>query len=561
MKKFLLYFMATTTLFAAPQAVVFDFGGVMTKEVNREAVVHFLCESLQLSKTAFEQANLEKRKAVKLGKTDEEFWIEFAKRHQVHLSNDWSQKFKAVLKEAIGVNPEMYALVDTLKEKQIQVALLSNIDKRLSKLIREFGLYQSFDPCLLSCDIGVEKPDPKAYQILLQTLHLSPADIVFIDDLPENITAATQAGIDAILFESAEQTREELKKRGLLEETQQHTIVRRAAFDIGSGQIKMQVSDVDLTANKLVNILLTDTAYVGLREDLVNSLDGRLSAEIQNKTVAAISELMKKAALFHPEAYHAIATEPLRLASNANILVERIKNETGVPVTIVSQEEEGILGFISAVSETDVDLSQVVSWDLGGGSFQITTKHGDRYFVYQKKLGKTPMKNALLTIQGKDITQTLSPNPISQIQATQAIQYVKETMKDVPAELRQKLNDPHVIVLGIGINPLWGMPQSTHFDKTRVLKEIHCRLNLDDLAIRTLDAIPADRKEAFPHIVSNLILAYGVMEALNISQVHYVGTLGANAIGALLSPNYWKKNTQTLSQSTLPITQDGTNHS
>ena len=83
------------------------------------------------------------------------------------------------------------------------------------------------------------------------------------------------------------------------------------------------------------------------------------------------------------------------------------------------------------------------------------------------------------------------------------------------------------------------MQQSTHFDNNRVLKELDCRLNLDDTAIRIKDSIPADRKEAFTHVVSNLILAYGVMKALDITQVHYVGTQGANAIGALLSPKYW----------------------
>ena len=31
-----------------------------------------------------------------------------------------------------------------------------------------------------------------------------------------------------------------------------HTIVRRASFDIGSGKIKVQISDVDLTANKIM---------------------------------------------------------------------------------------------------------------------------------------------------------------------------------------------------------------------------------------------------------------------------------------------------------------------
>lgn len=318
-----------------------------------------------------------------------------------------------------------------------------------------------------------------------------------------------------------------------------HKIVRRAAFDIGSGQIKMQVSDVDLTVNKIINVLLVDTVYVGLREDLVKSLDGRLSSHIQNKTVEAISELIKKAAAFHPEAYQAIATEALRLAKNADTLVERIKNETGMFVTIVSQEEEGILGFISAVSEADIDPEKVVSWDFGGGSFQITTKCDDHYAVYLGRLGKTPMKNALLKIQGKDVDSMSSPNPISKSQATQAIQFIKDNIKDIPIELRQKLKHSDVVVLGVGINPLWGMQKSTHFDISRVLNELESRLDLDDAAIRTKDSIPADRKEAFPHVVSNLILTYGVMKALDIAQVQYVGRQGANAIGTLLSPKYW----------------------
>ncbi len=331
---------------------------------------------------------------------------------------------------------------------------------------------------------------------------------------------------------SAEPTRQELEK------IQQQ---RRVAFDIGSGQIKMQISDVDLTANKIVKVLFTDAAYVGLRESLVKSLDGKLSSDIQNKTVETISELMKKAAPFHPEAYHAIATEALRLAKNGDALVQRIKEETGVPVTIVSQEEEGILGFISAVNEADIDIDNAVSWDLGGGSFQITTKCGAHYLVYQGKLGKTPMKNALLKIQGKDVDQTLSPNPISKSQAKEAIQFIKDNIKDVPIQIRQKLNDSDVVVLEVGINPLWGMEQSTHFDSSRVLQELDYRLNLDDTAIRIKDSIPPDRKEAITHVVSNLILAYGIMQALDINQVHYVGTQGANAVGALLSPKYWEK--------------------
>ena len=83
--------------------------------------------------------------------------------------------------------------------------------------LEERGLYAPFDHSLrlLSYEMGVEKPDPRAYQILVDTLHLPPSDIVFIDDKWENINAAKEMGIDAILFESPEQIYRELEQRGL----------------------------------------------------------------------------------------------------------------------------------------------------------------------------------------------------------------------------------------------------------------------------------------------------------------------------------------------------------
>ena len=220
MKKILLLLttltLAATSLIAAPQAVVFDFGGVMTKESDREAVVHFVRQSLHLSEKEFEKATQEKRLALKQGSTDEEFWTSYAKNKGVKLPSDWAEQFRSVLKKAININTEMYALVDELKGKKIPVAMLSNIDDRLAELIRNLDLYKPFEPCLLSCEIGVQKPDLKAYELLLARLKLPAAEVVFIDDKAENIEAAKKLGIDAILFESTDQIRNELKKRDTL---------------------------------------------------------------------------------------------------------------------------------------------------------------------------------------------------------------------------------------------------------------------------------------------------------------------------------------------------------
>lgn len=73
-----------------------------------------------------------------------------------------------------------------------------------------------------------------------------------------------------------------------------------------------------------------------------------------------------------------------------------------------------------------------------------------------------------------------------------------------------------------------------------ISSELERRLGLDDDVIRVVDSISEDRKESAAYVISNLILAYAIMDSFGIREVQYVGTQGANAMGALLSPKYWK---------------------
>jgi len=221
MKKRILFTIMTSitamiaSLNAAPQAVVFDWGNVMAFN-DRTIVVNFMCDSFHLSEAEFESANVEKRKAMKTGTGEIDFWLGFAKKKGVPLPKDWATQYTATLKKSVGADPKMYLLIDELKQEGIRVGMLSNIDDRYTQLIRDFGFYEPFDPCLLSCEMGLQKPDPKAYELLINTMKLPAADIVFIDDKEENIEAARNIGIDGIVFKSSRELREELRKRELL---------------------------------------------------------------------------------------------------------------------------------------------------------------------------------------------------------------------------------------------------------------------------------------------------------------------------------------------------------
>lgn len=321
-----------------------------------------------------------------------------------------------------------------------------------------------------------------------------------------------------------------------------HRIVRRAALDVGSGGIRIQVSDIDIDANQVTQDLYSDAIIVHLREQLAKSQDGMISQEIQNEIVNGILYLKNKAEAFHPQEYHAIATESFRLANNQEQLVERIQNESGILLTVISQEEEGILGFHTAVNKAKIDPNKAVTWEVGGGSFQITAKSETGYLVYRGKLGRVPMKNALLTIQGK--SHDLVPNPVSKDEAMQAIQFIKNLLSDVPKELREKILQPDTTVLAIGLNPLYFIePEATTFTAERLAKEIEARLNLDSAAIQAMSSNnnEADQKSLISCTVSSLLMAYGIMDSLGIQNVHYQHTPGGNASGVFLSPQFWEK--------------------
>jgi putative hydrolase of the HAD superfamily len=217
MKTFFLFLITATSLLAAePRAVVFDYGGVLAFS-DRRIVDQFVCESLNLTTHELKcSAAQERRKAIKKGVPQSDFWQEYAKARGIVLSDDWKKTFNQILEGSLGINFEMFNLIDELKRREIVVGLLSNIGKVSAHTINQFGYYSSFDHCLLSCEMGVEKPNPRAYQILVEKIGIPPSDIVFFDDLPRNIDAAKKVGLDAVLFESAEQVREVLKQKRLL---------------------------------------------------------------------------------------------------------------------------------------------------------------------------------------------------------------------------------------------------------------------------------------------------------------------------------------------------------
>ena len=94
---------------------------------------------------------------------------------------------------------------------------------------------------------------------------------------------------------------------------------RRAAFDIGSGMSKMQVSDVDVATGRVVSTLFAEERSVLFAADWKGSGEcSELSEEIQREGLEVLGALREIARQHEATELRAVATEVFRKAVSAN---------------------------------------------------------------------------------------------------------------------------------------------------------------------------------------------------------------------------------------------------
>lgn len=94
---------------------------------------------------------------------------------------------------------EMLAYVNQLKKDGMKVSLLSNTVEPMSAVAIQRGLYEGFEPIILSNHVGSVKPELPIYQMILDKLKLRASECVYIDDLPRNLVPAKELGMITVL--------------------------------------------------------------------------------------------------------------------------------------------------------------------------------------------------------------------------------------------------------------------------------------------------------------------------------------------------------------------------
>lgn len=92
--------------------------------------------------------------------------------------------------------------LEALSERGYRLALISNFEEWLQRMLVELEIHERFAPTVISGLEGVEKPDPAIYRIAVERAGIDPSRGLHVGDSPKlDIEPARSVGLHAVLID------------------------------------------------------------------------------------------------------------------------------------------------------------------------------------------------------------------------------------------------------------------------------------------------------------------------------------------------------------------------
>lgn len=313
-------------------------------------------------------------------------------------------------------------------------------------------------------------------------------------------------------------------------------VIRRAALDIGSANIKCTVADVDTTSCDVVRIVDEFSLKTDFAEDMARSYDGNFSHAIMDQGMEAIRHLKEKALALGAKEFSAVGGNPFREARNGRAYFTTLKERLGIPCRILSKQQAALLSYHAVRLVIDIPPMELLVWDIGGSSQTMTsrTREGGLSFYIDKTASVSFKNTVIANIQGKNINAVSTPNPMSPDDTARALELAtSHALINVSPDLASRFNAGTLRVVGIGGVHYYAVPELIgQRGKTYTKKQIETAITN-----WTGKPDPAFESDYASTRLTNLILVLGYMNALNVD---VITPLKVNeSLGLLVSPEFW----------------------
>jgi epoxide hydrolase-like predicted phosphatase len=193
------------------EAVIYDMGGVILRSEDYLPRIQ-LAKSYGLTAKKLEDLVFDSETAwqATVGKlSQEEHWQ--AVFDTLSVPVDQYQTFQNSFWEGDRLDGVLVDFLDSLRPSY-KTGLLSNAWRGTRQLLFEhYACRNVFDVSVFSYEVGLAKPDWAFYEFILSRLGVQAGKAIFLDDNRQNIEAAAQMGIHAILFKNREQALKEMR--------------------------------------------------------------------------------------------------------------------------------------------------------------------------------------------------------------------------------------------------------------------------------------------------------------------------------------------------------------
>lgn len=186
-----------------------------------------------------------------------------------------------------------------------------------------------------------------------------------------------------------------------------------AVIDIGTNTFHLLI--VEKGADKSLKIIYKSEIFV----KLADKDSFLISRDAFERGITSLREFQDIANMYHIKELHAFATASMRNANNSSDFINRVKNELGFNIRVITGDEEAKFIYEGVKERIHIDSNSLIM-DIGGGSVEFIAaassgiNHSASYalgaalILNTYKLSDPPTENEIAIINSH-IEYTLQP--------------------------------------------------------------------------------------------------------------------------------------------------------
>lgn len=189
--------------------VIFDFGNVLVRWEPEKIYAEHFGDEAQAWWFLRHVTDLDWRQRIDAGESQDQCISELQGRFPEY--SDAIDLYRLRWREMLtGEMPGMYAIVEELKKITEVYGLTNWSMETFPEARRMFPILQLIDRYVVSGAEHLVKPDHRLFRVLMDRYGLDAGECIFIDDNPDNVAAASELGMEGIVFGGADDLRRRL---------------------------------------------------------------------------------------------------------------------------------------------------------------------------------------------------------------------------------------------------------------------------------------------------------------------------------------------------------------